>query len=112
MGRQRSAGILWLTAGVSSGLIAVFLVNPIDLAIFIAGAGLAILLGLAMTLRPATSWVMASNVLGVAWFVAFGAEVLMNLTVPLEELLSVVWVFAFGVAGAVVAYLQARSGTT
>lgn len=109
MGKSRSGGILWLTAGVSSGLIAFFLVNPVDLVIFVAGAVLAVLLGLAMTLRPATSWVVASNVLGVAWFVAFGAELVMNLSVPLEELLSVVWVFAFGVAAAVVAYMAARS---
>lgn len=44
---QKWPGVLWLIAGVSSGGIAFFLVDPLDLAIFIGGAVLAILLGIA-----------------------------------------------------------------
>jgi len=46
------------------------------------------------------------GVLGFAWLVAFGALTITNLSLPIEELLSIVWVLAFGVAAAVVAYLR------
>ena len=55
MGSQKWAGALWLIAAISSGAIAFFLVDPLDLAIFIGGAVLAILLGLAMVVRPSPS---------------------------------------------------------
>lgn len=103
---QRLAGVLWLIAGISSGGIAFFLVDPLDLAIFIGGAVLAILLGLAILARPSPPWVLASRVLGFAWLVAFGAVTITNLSLPIEEILSIVWVLAFGVAAAVVAYLR------
>ena len=103
---QRLAGVLWLIAGFSSGGISYFLVDPLDLAIFIGGAVLAILLGLAMLARPSSPWGLASGVLGFAWLVAFGALTITNLSLPIEQLLSIVWVLAFGVAAAVVAYLR------
>lgn len=109
MSGQRLAGILWLVAGISSGGISFFLVDPVDLAIFIGGAALAVLLGLAILVRPSPTWVPASGVLGFAWLVAFGAMTITNLSLPVEELLSVVWVLAFGVAAAVVAYLRRPS---
>jgi hypothetical protein len=110
MGSQRFSGVLWLIAGFSSGGIAFFLVDPLDLAIFIGGAVLAVVLGLAMLVRPSPSWVTWSNLLGAAWLLAFGAVILTSLSLPIEELLSVVWVLAFGIAGAVVAYSR-RSQT-
>jgi hypothetical protein len=58
---QRLAGILWLIAGISGGGIAFFLVDLLDLAIFIGGAVLAVLLALAMLVRPSPSWVTWSN---------------------------------------------------
>ena len=70
---QKWPGVLWLIAGISSGGIAFFLVDPLDLAIFIGGAALAVLLGVAMLLRPSLSWVTWSNLLGAAWLLAFGA---------------------------------------
>ena len=106
MASQKLAGVLWLIAGISSGGIAFFLIDPLDLAIFIGGAVLAVLLALAMLVRPSPSWVTWSNVLGVAWLLAFGALILTKLSLPLEQLLSVVWIFGFGVAGAVVAYAR------
>src|ERR671910_1746679 len=110
MASQKLAGVLWLIAGISSGGIAFFLVDPLDLAIFIGGAVLAVLLALAMLVRPSPSWVTWSTLLGAAWLLAFGAVVLTSLSLPIEELLSVVWVLAFGLAGAVVAYAN-RPGT-
>jgi hypothetical protein len=106
MASQKLAGVLWLVAGISSGGIAFFLVDPLDLAIFIGGAVLAVLLALAMLVRPSAAWVTWSNLLGAAWFVAFGAVILTSLSLPIEELLSVVWILAFGLAGAVVAFAR------
>jgi hypothetical protein len=104
MDRLRWAGVLWLIAGISSAAIAFFLVDPLDLAIFIGGAVLAILLGLAILVRPSLSWVTWSNLLGVAWLLAFGWVILTSLSLPIEQLLSVVWILGFGVAAAIVAY--------
>src|SRR5919106_4208569 len=103
---QKLAGVLWLIAAISSGGIAFFLVDPIDLAIFIGGAVLAVLLALAMLVRPSPLWVTWSNLLGAAWLLAFGALILTKLSLPIEQLLSVVWIFGFGVAGAVVAFAR------
>ena len=111
MASQKLAGVLWLIAGISSGGIAFFLVDPLDLAIFIGGAVLAVLLALVMLVRPSASWVLWSNLLGAAWLLAFGAVILTRLSLPIAELLSVVWVLAFGVGGAVVAFAR-RSRTS
>ena len=106
MTSQKLAGVLWLIAGISSGGIAFFLNDPLDLAIFIGGAVLAVLLALAMLVRPSRSWVTWSNLLGAAWLLAFGGVILTSLSLPIEQLLSVVWIFGFGLAGAVVAYAR------
>ena len=104
MTSQKLAGVLWLTAGISSGGIAFFLDDPLELAIFIGGAGVAVLLALAMLVRPSPAWVTWSSALGAFWLLAFGAVALMNLSLPVEQLLSVVWILAFGLAAAVAAY--------
>ena len=106
MAPPKVAGVLWLIAGISSGGIAFFLVDPLDLAIFIGGAVLAVLLALAMLVRQSPSWVTWSNLLGAAWLLAFGGVILTSLSLPIEQLLSVVWVLALGLAGAVVAYVR------
>lgn len=112
MTSQRLPGVLWLIAGMSSGGVAFFLTDPIDLAIFIGGAVLAVLLAVALLVRPSGSWVSWSNLLGAGWLLAFGAEILTSLSLPIEELFSVVWVLAFGLAGALVAYARrARSAS-
>lgn len=80
MGKQRLAGALWLIAGISSGAIAFFLVEPLDLAIFIGGAVLAILVGLAILVHPSLPWLTWSNLLGAAWLVVFGAVILTRLS--------------------------------
>lgn len=106
MGSQKLAAVLWLIAGISSGGIAFLLVNPLDLAIFIAGAALAVLLAIAMLVRPSPSLVTWSNVLGAGWFLGFGWAILTKLSLPIEQLLTVVWIFAFGIAAAFVAYAR------
>jgi hydrogenase/urease accessory protein HupE len=59
-----------------------------------------------MLARPSSRWVLASGVLGFVLLMAFGALTITNLSLPIEELLSIVWVLAFGVTVAVVAYLR------
>ena len=116
MTSQRLPAVLWLIAGISSGGIAFFLVDLLDLALFVGSAVLAVLLALAMLVRPSPSWVAWSNLLGAAWLLAYGAVIVTSLTLPgvvfhvdptaIEELLSVVWVLGFGLAGAVVTYTR------
>jgi hypothetical protein len=106
MGSRRLAGVLWLIAGISSGGIAFVLVDPLDLAIFIGGAVLAVLLAIAMLARSSPGWTGWSNVLGGGWFLGFGWAILTKLSLPVEQLLSVVWIFAFGIAAALVAYAR------
>jgi hypothetical protein len=108
MGSQKLAGVLWLIAGINSGGIAFLLVDPIDLAIFIGGAVLAVLLVIAMLVRPSPSWVPWSNVLGAGWFLGFGWAILNKLSLPVEQLLTVVRILGFGIAGAGVTYASRR----
>ena len=103
---QRLAGVLWLIAGISSGGIAFFLVDPVDLALFVGGAVLAVVVGIAMLVRPSPSLVTWSSLLGAAWLLGYGAMTVLNLSLPIEQLLSVVWVLAFGVAAALAAYAR------
>jgi hypothetical protein len=106
MRRSRVAGILWLIAGISSGGIAFFIVDPLTLAVFIIGCVIGVALGLAYLVRPSGRLVPWSNLAGIAWLVAFGVVTMLNITNPIGEVLSVIWVTLFGVAGATAAYRQ------
>lgn len=103
---QRLAGVLWIIAGVSSGGIAFFITDVPTLVIFIAGAALGVLLGIGLLLRPSVALIAWASVAGAPWLIAFGVVTALNLSAPLEEWLSVVWVAAFGVLGAAAAYLR------
>jgi hypothetical protein len=50
-----------------------------------------------------------SNVAGAAWLVAFATITVLNITNPIEEVLSLVWILLFGVLGAVTAYRGGRA---
>lgn len=108
MSRSRTAGVLWLIAGVSTAGIAFFIVDPVTLGAFIIGVVAAVVLGLALLFRPSPGLVRWSNVAGAAWLVAFGTIIVLNITNPLEEVLSLVWILLFGVLGAVTAYRWGR----
>ena len=108
--RERLGGISWLVAALTAGFIAFFLVDPLDLVVFIGGAVLAGALALAILVRPQGPWRAWSNALGVVWFVVFGAFAILSLSLPVEQLLSVVWVWAWGVAGAAVEYRRGPAG--
>jgi hypothetical protein len=47
-----------------------------------------------------------SNLLGAAWVQLFGALILSKISLPIEQVLTVVWILGFGLAGAVVAYAR------
>lgn len=104
MSRLRTAGVLWLIAGVSTAGIAFFIVDPVTLGAFIIGVVAAVVLGLAFLFRPSPGLVTWSNVAGAAWLVAFGTITVLNITNPVEEVLSLVWILLFGVLGAITAY--------
>lgn len=104
MNRPRVAGVLWLIAGLSSAGIAFFLTDPLTLALFIVGAAVGALMGLAFLFRPSEGLVGWSTLAGVAWLVAYGAVTLLNITNPIEEVLSVIWIVVFGALGALTAY--------
>lgn len=102
----RVAGLLWLIAGVSAAGIAFFITDVPTLVVFIGGAVAGVLLGLSILLRPSTALASWSLFLGAAWLVGFGAVSFSNLSAPVEELLSVVWVLAFGLGAAATAYAR------
>ncbi len=104
MSRSRTAGVLWLIAGVSTAGIAFFIVDPVTLGAFIIGVVAAVVLGLAFLFRPSPGLVTWSNVAGAAWLVAFGTITVLNITNPVEEVLSLVWILLFGVLGAITAF--------
>ena len=104
MSQSRTAGVLWLIASVSTAGIAFFIVDPVTLGAFIIGVVAAVVLGLAFLFRPSPGLVTWSNVAGAAWLVAFGTITVLNITNPVEEVLSLVWILLFGVLGAITAF--------
>jgi hypothetical protein len=105
MGGFRLAGALWIVGGLSSASLVVFaLENPVFLALLAGGGVVGLAIGALLIARPGPSVVRWSHVAGVAWLIAFGALSLTQLGSPVGQLLSGVWVTAFGVAGALVAY--------
>jgi hypothetical protein len=105
---MRSAGILWIIGGLTSALVAFFVGDLADQVLFTAGAVLGTAMGIVLILRPTPTAVSLSNLLGLAWAIAYGLKVIVSLSLPVEQLLSVVWVLGFGVAGAVVARRRQR----
>ena len=104
MSGLRLAGVLWLIAGISAAGIAFFITDVPTLAVFIAGAIAGAALGLGILRRPSTGLASWSLLLGAAWLIGFGAVTIGNLAAPVEELLSVVWVLAFGLGATLTAY--------
>ena len=89
MASQKLAGVLWLIAGISSGGIVFFLVDPLDLAIFIGGAVLAVLLALEL------GWALSLTT-GLGVGVASGADAMSSVQ-KLGEVLFTKYMFAFEV---------------
>lgn len=105
MGGLRLAGALWIIGGLSSAALLVFVLdNPVYIVLMAGGAIVGLAIGVLLIARPGPSVVRWSTYAGVAWLIAFGWVTLTNLDKPIGQLFSAVWLTAFGVAGAVVAY--------
>jgi hypothetical protein len=112
MGRFRLAGALWIIGGLSSALLVVFVLDsPFFVALLAAGGVVGLAIGLLLVARPSADVVRWSNVAGVAWLIAFGALTLTQLDKPVGQLVSGVWLTAFGVGGALAAYWRRSGGT-
>jgi hypothetical protein len=113
MGANRLAGALWIIAGLSSAAFLVFaLDNLLLFALLAGGAIVGLWLGLLLIARPGPDAVRRSSLAGLAWLIAFGAVTLTQLDQPIGALFSAIWLTAFGVAGALVAYLRRAPAST
>jgi len=102
MGGLKVAGGLWLIAGLSCAMLALFTVGEPVMALFVGGAIVGLTIGALLLARPGPGVVRWSSVSGVAWLIAFGAYTLAQL--DKQYLPTAVWLTAFGLAGALVAY--------
>jgi hypothetical protein len=102
MGGLKFAAGLWIIAGLSCAVLVFFtMVEPI-MALFVSGAIVGLTTGAFLFARPGPGVVRWSNIAGLAWLIAFGAYTLTEL--DKQYLSTAVWLTAFGVAGALVAY--------
>jgi hypothetical protein len=102
MGGLKLAGGLWIIAGLSNLVIAFATLGEPIMALFVVGAIVGLTIGALLIARPGPGAVRRSSVAGLAWLIAFGAYTLTQL--DKQYLSTAVWLLAFGVAGAVVAY--------
>ena len=96
------AGGLWMIAGLSSAILVFFTMNETIMALFVGGAIVGLTTGALLLARPGPGALRCSSVAGLAWLIAFGAYALIQL--DKQYLSTAVWLLAFGVAGALVAY--------
>jgi hypothetical protein len=102
MGGLKLAGGLWIIAGLSNVVIAFATLGEPIMGLFVGGAIVGLTIGALLLARPGPRVVRWSNVAGLAWLIAFGAYTLVQL--DKQYLSTAVWLLAFGVAGALVAY--------
>ncbi|MBI3745202.1 MAG: hypothetical protein HY264_01495 [Chloroflexi bacterium] len=115
----RLGAALWIIAGVICAglLIVVFLgenllaQNPGLSARVLGGAVAGLLTGRMLLARPSVGVLRWSNVLGIAWALAFGSLALTALNGPDRgPMVSSSLITGFGVAGALVTFWAGRSG--
>ena len=104
MGGLKLAAGLWIIAGLSCVVLVFFTMDEPIMALFVGGAIVGLTIGSLLFARPGPGVVRWSNVAGLAWLIAFGAFTLTEL--DKQHLSTAVWLTAFGVAGALVAYLR------
>jgi hypothetical protein len=98
----KTAGVLWIIAGLSNAMLVVFTFGEPIMALFVGGAIVGLTIGALLLARPGPSAVRWSSVAGIAWLIAFGAFALTEM--GQQYLSTAIWLIAFGVAGALVAY--------
>jgi hypothetical protein len=102
MGGLKLAGGLWIIAGLSCAVLALFTAGEPIMALFVGGAIVSVTIGALLLARPGPGVVRWSNLAGFAWLIAFGGYTLTQL--DKQYLPTAVWLTAFGLAGALVAY--------
>jgi hypothetical protein len=102
MGGLKLASGLWIIAGLSCAVLVFFTMDEPIMALFVSGAIVGLTTGALLFARPGPGVVRWSNIAGLAWLIAFGALTLTEL--DKQYLSTAVWLLAFGVAGALVAY--------
>jgi hypothetical protein len=115
----RLGAALWIIAGVVCAGLQVFVFvgenrlaeNPGLSAMVVGGAIAALLTGGLLLARPGLGVVRLSNVVGLAWLLAFGSLMLRALSGPERgPMLSSSLIAGFGVASALVTFQAGRSG--
>ena len=120
MGGLRLGGALWVIAGACCAGLVLFvfvrenlLVQSLGLSVlFLGGAVAALLTGGLLLARPTPGSVRWSNVVGVAWLLAFGSLLATGLADRNPDpgpLTSLSMILAFGVAGALVTWWSGRA---
>jgi hypothetical protein len=102
MGGLKLAGGLWIIASLSNVVLVFSTLGEPIMALFVGGAIVGLTIGALLIARPGPAAVRWSNVAGLAWLIAFGAYTLTEL--DKQYLSTAIWLTAFGVAGALVAY--------
>ena len=106
----RTAGILWLVAGLSSALLVPLMTDQLLLAVYAIGAIVAIVLAVASFVRRSDRLATWGAAVGAAWLVAYLAIVVANLSSgPVEYLVVPIWAALVGAAAGWVSYRLARS---
>ena len=105
----RTAGILWLLAGLSSAVLAPLMTDQVLFAAYAIGAVVGILLAVDCFVVRGRRLARWGAALGVVWLVAYSAIVLVNLSGPVEYL---VLPIVAAVLGAAAGYGSYRLGST
>lgn len=108
MGSRRTAAILWLIAGLSSAFLVPYMTDQVLLAVFAIGAIVGIVLAAASLVRWSDRLAIWSAATGAVWLVVFVTITLANLGDPIEYLIPVLWIAAFGAAAGWMSYRLAR----
>src|SRR5262245_62161587 len=101
----RLAGMLWIVGGLSSAAVVFGVVEePLQLALTVGGAIVGLTIGALLVARPGPGVVRWSDVAGIAWLIGFGALTVVEIVMQMGYVRVAVWLTAWGVAGALVAY--------
>ena len=107
MGATRLAGALWIVGGLSSAAtIFGVLDEPFQLILTSGGAIVGLTIGTLLITRPGPRAAHWSNVAGIVWLIGFGTLTVVEIVLQMGYVRWAVWLTAWGVAGALVAYLR------
>ena len=112
-GGMKPAGALWIVGGLLSALLVLVVLDTPGYAILLSAGGIVgLIIGGFLVWRPSADVIRWSNIAGVAWLVAFAWVTVTNLDKPAGEWISGLILMAFGVIGALLAYVRRGSLAT